>query len=225
IPPEVWGAPPQPLRRRLTAAERSTLTLALGALVAVLAATAWLAARPRTALGAVPTWDGIAPPLEQPLAQWKWIVIHHSAGASGDTQAIDRHHEQANRWDGIGYHFVIGNGDPMPVGGIEATFRWRGQRPGAHAGPGAEQRPYNQLGIGICLVGDYSARAPDPLLERRTAELCAVLVHQFPSLSLTRIIRHGEVPGKQTACPGRVDIERIRFLARQHLERQGWSAR
>ncbi len=225
IPPEVWGAPPPPIRRRLTPGERTTLTIALAALVAVLAATALLAIRPRTVQAAVPTWEAIAPPLEQPLAPWRWIVIHHSAGAAGDTQGIDRIHERDNRWDGIGYPFVVGNGRPMPVGGIEATFRWRSQRPGAHAGPGAEQRPYNQAGIGVCLVGDYSATAPDPVQERRTAELCAVLIHQIPTLSLSRIIRHGEVPGKQTACPGMVDTERIRFLARQHLEQRGWTAR
>lgn len=165
-------------------------------------------------------WRELAPPEDTPLHPWRWIVIHHSGTSGGETSAIDRHHAQVNGWDGIGYHFVIGNGRPMAMGRIDATWRWRTQRRGAHAGPGPDQAPFNADGIGICVIGDYTADRPDPYLEDRLAELCSLLVRHVPTLSVRTIIGHGEVPGKATACPGaQLDLGRVRFLTRERLNR------
>ncbi|NRA40011.1 MAG: N-acetylmuramoyl-L-alanine amidase, partial [Planctomycetes bacterium] len=92
-------------------------------------------------------------PKKKPLTMWKYIVIHHSGTAKGSPSGIDRHHREENGWDGIGYHFVIGNGRGMRNGRIEYTFRWDQQREGAHAG--GKDKTYNQQGIGICIIGNF----------------------------------------------------------------------
>ena len=195
--------------------------LALGALLLGGGAlVAWLAVEPaRSAAsdGGRLTWNAVAPPRDIGVRAWRWIVVHHSGTARGDAATIDAAHEHGRGWDGIGYHFVIGNGAPMPRGRIEATFRWRGQREGAHAGSGDAQRPYNHAGIGVCVIGDYRSGGLDPVVEARLVELCALLVRACPSLAVERIIGHREVPGKATACPGAIDLPRLRGLVAARL--------
>jgi N-acetyl-anhydromuramyl-L-alanine amidase AmpD len=133
--------------------------------------------------------------LEVPIGRrWSHIVIHHSAGPSGNMAIFDRAHKQRG-WDGVGYHFVIGNGRGLPDGAIEATFRWERQMHGAHAGV----NEYNQHGIGICLVGNFSESVPT---ERQIESLVSLVTYlqarcQVPG---TEIVGHRHV--KQTECPG-----------------------
>jgi len=183
------------------------------------ALVAWLAVAPARGESAGLTWAALAPARDAGLRPWRWIVLHHSGEPRGDAASIDIAHHHDRGWDGIGYHFIIGNGAPMPRGRIEATFRWRGQREGAHAGVGDLQRPYNQEGIGVCVVGDYRSGGPDELVEARLAELCALLVREVPTLAVERIIGHRDVPGKATACPGMIDPARVRALVAARLGR------
>ena len=138
-------------------------------------------------------------PKEQ-LRDWRYIVIHHSASLKGSTTGIDRHHREVNKWDGIGYHFVIGNGRGMRKGRIEYTFRWHLQREGAHAG--GSDKSFNEQGIGICIIGNFDKAQPDDFLIDRCAELCACLIEANPGLSINTIMPHQHVPGKETKCPG-----------------------
>src|SRR6185369_8118487 len=80
--------------------------------------------------GPAPRLDGLAlPPLvaaagpssieavfrtRQPLDEHRWqaIVIHHSAAPYGTPASIERQHRAMNL-DGLGYHFVVGNGSGM----------------------------------------------------------------------------------------------------------------
>ena len=164
------------------------------------------------------TWALLAPPADQPMRPWNAIVIHHSASLHGSTASFDRDHRKRG-WDGIGYHFLIGNGVDMPEGQVDATFRWHQQREGAHAGASPLAQPYNDLGIGICLVGNFDLNPPSAYQEQRLARLCAVLIRHIPGANLARIIGHREVPGKDTKCPGQyLDIEHLRALVRQQLE-------
>lgn len=196
-----------PLRRWERIALISALVIGLGAV-------AWLALpRSSAALGPL-GWAELAPAPDVDRRAWRWIVIHHSGTPSGTAVGIDHQHRDARGWDGIGYHLVIGNGQGTREGRIEATFRWRGQQPGAHAG----QRLYNELGIGLCVIGDYRTRPPSPLVERRLVELCALLIRHCPELSPASIIGHGEVPGKNTVCPGAgLDLPRLRRLVSEQL--------
>ena len=132
---------------------------------------------------------------------WRWVVVHHTATDVGSVEAIHRAHRRrkdarGNPWRGIGYHFLIGNGEGMPDGAVEATFRWRGQLSGAHAGRRAE----NELGVGVCLVGDFDAADPTPAQLASARRLIAFLRERY-DLPAERVVPHGEISA--TACPGK----------------------
>jgi len=134
--------------------------------------------------------------LDVPLnRQWKYIVIHHSGAGRGNARIFDRWHKQRG-WDGVGYDFVIGNGNGQRDGAVEVTFRWTRQRVGAHAGV----KQYNQHGIGICLVGDFEASHPT----RRQLESLVSLVSYLQrrcKIPNYRVLGHRHV--KNTKCPGK----------------------
>lgn len=139
-------------------------------------------------------WSAIAPDAASDERPWRSIVIHHSGADRGDSQGIDHSHLSDNKWDGIGYHFVIGNGHGMPLGQIDATWRWYRQNHGAHAG----EAHHNEVGIGICLIGDYERQVLPPLMLERCAHLCALLQSHYRTIDA--VIGHRHI--KATACPG-----------------------
>jgi hypothetical protein len=136
-----------------------------------------------------------------PETGWQYLVIHHSGTAEGSVASIHAEHRRrvdavGNPWLGIGYHFVIGNGQGMPDGHVEATFRWKEQIHGAHSGNAA----VNARGIGICLIGNFENHRPT---DNQIQSLKALLTelsqrHQIPE---ARLLGHSDV--KATACPGK----------------------
>lgn len=130
-----------------------------------------------------------------PAREWTSIVIHHTATDRGDVASIHETHV-AKKWLGIGYHFVIGNGNGMGDGAIEPTFRWREQLHGAHAG----EEEYNEHGVGICLVGNFEEHAPTPQQMAAVRQLVSTLKREY-GIPAERVIGHSEV--KATACPGK----------------------
>ncbi len=91
------------------------------------------------------------------LRPWKYIVIHHSASDSGNAASMGKYHKNNRGWvNGLGYDFVIGNGNGSRDGQIEVGNRWNRQIDGAHAG----NPEYNKYGIGICLVGNFENDYP-----------------------------------------------------------------
>lgn len=198
---------------------RLALGLAGAALLALIAWLAWQAFGGLRRDDQPITWEELSPPADASMRPWNAIVIHHSDSRRDTTASIDRWHRKRG-WDGIGYHFVIGNGREMADGQIDPTFRWWKQREGAHAGASQLSQPYNNHGIGICLIGRFDEDQPGSWQVERLADLCCVLIRHIPGLSPARIIGHRDVPGKDTDCPGRnLDVERVRFLVRQRLER------
>ncbi|MCH8828390.1 MAG: N-acetylmuramoyl-L-alanine amidase [Planctomycetes bacterium] len=132
---------------------------------------------------------------------WKSIVIHHTATSRGSVESIHAAHlrrkdSRGRHWKGIGYHFVIGNGNGMPDGAIEPTFRWRTQMQGAHAG----NLEYNQTGIGIALVGNFEKQRPSRKQLIAVKRLIAVLKREY-DIAGKKVIGHRRL--KATACPGR----------------------
>ena len=131
---------------------------------------------------------------------WKYIVLHHSATAWGSIESIDAAHRQrkdasGKPWLGIGYHFVIGNGQGMADGLVEPTFRWHEQLQGAHAG----SRLYNEEGIGICVIGDFSESAPTPRQIAAARQLISQLCRRY-QIGADRVLKHSDLQASQ--CPG-----------------------
>ncbi|MEX0702842.1 MAG: peptidoglycan recognition family protein [Planctomycetales bacterium] len=132
---------------------------------------------------------------------WKYVVIHHTAAERGSVDSIHETHLQrkdarGKPWLGIGYHFVIGNGQGMPDGEIEPTFRWREQLHGAHAGVGE----YNQHGIGVVLVGNFEERPPSSAQLAAVKRLVGALRAEY-GIPAAKVVGHGDV--KATECPGK----------------------
>lgn len=130
--------------------------------------------------------------------QWKHIVVHHSASPTGNAASFDRTHRDKG-WDGLGYHFVIGNGSSSGDGQVEVGYRWAQQMQGAHAG----NYEFNQHGIGICLVGDFEKHGPPSAAQMNSLRSLVAFLQARCSIPTNEIIGHGNVPGRNTECPGR----------------------
>lgn len=133
---------------------------------------------------------------------WKAIMIHHSATKNGNAAIFDDQHKKINRWKGIGYDFVICNGNGKSDGTVEVTFRWKEQIPGAHVG-GTRDNWANVDGIGICLVGDFSKKAPSRNQMASLTKLVRFLQGRY-HIGNSKVYGHNETPGaSSTKCPGR----------------------
>jgi len=129
---------------------------------------------------------------------WFYIVIHHTATEQGKALAIDRSHQRRGFVDGMGYHFLIDNGTlGKNMGQIEVGPRWIRQENGAHANAAG----MNERGIGIALVGNFSANPlPEAQLESLVFLVNALRNHY--GIPLSNVIGHRDVRGKNTECPG-----------------------
>lgn len=153
-----------------------------------------------------PLAQPVKPVKQQPVAknpwkpdkearEWRHIVIHHTASSRDSIESIHEAHLKRG-WEGIGYHFVIGNGNGMNDGAIEPTFRWKTQMHGAHAG----KEEYNQHGIGICLVGNFEDSNPSAAQLVAVKRLVGVLKSEY-EIKSANVVGHKTV--KATACPGK----------------------
>jgi N-acetylmuramoyl-L-alanine amidase len=133
---------------------------------------------------------------------------------------FDRIH-RSKGWDGVGYHFVIDNGRGARDGLVEVGPRWKVQKHGAHTGktPGNE---YNELGIGICLVGNFMNTMPTPLQVRSMNMLIEQLMAEY-RIPSSRVIAHRDAPRAKTSCCG---DQLNRYLNRRyHLGRSTLAGR
>lgn len=144
------------------------------------------------------------------MMDWQKIVIHHSASPTevrrfGKNVPVDaamiREWHQTKGWSDIGYHFVI-----LPDGRCEEGRPL--YRPGAHCVVGHR----NFIGIGICLVGNFSeTEVPDAQfvgLVDKVEQLMAAFHLKVEDVEL-----HREIPGAATECPGR-------YFPRDMLEKE-----
>jgi len=129
--------------------------------------------------------------------KWRFIIIHHSATRSGNAAKFDHDHRERG-WDELGYHFVIGNGSMSGNGQIEIGPRWIKQKHGAHCKVRGHEE-YNQLGIGICLVGHFNNDLPSEAQMQSLAWLVRNLMHRY-GIPKSRVLGHGMLA--PTDCPG-----------------------
>jgi len=162
-------------------------------------------ARPTVHIGRPVTVSRPKPKVSDPWKStgyrlWRYIVIHHSATERGNADTFDAAHRKRG-WDELGYHFVIDNGRGGPDGRIEVGPRWKKQKWGAHTG-GTPNNEYNNHGIGICLVGDFSKHMPS---SRQLSALRRLVKHLVSKhgISPENVIGHCDGPNASTACPGR----------------------
>ncbi|MCS7048763.1 MAG: peptidoglycan recognition protein family protein [Verrucomicrobiae bacterium] len=150
-----------------------------------------------TAVALLVSWGRADQPVP-PARPWKYIVIHHSATAVGSAEKFAANHRARGMANGLAYHFVIDNGsDGMPDGFIEVGNRWTEQLPGGHC----RTRRWNDTGIGICLVGDFTKDTPTERQLDSLVLLVRGLQEQF-DIPLDHVVGHGQLEGESTECPG-----------------------
>lgn len=131
------------------------------------------------------------------IRSWKYVVIHHSATDSGDAASIGEYHKDKKGWvNGLGYHFLIGNGNGARDGQIEVGNRWDSQIDGAHAG----KDEYNKRGVGICLIGNFENDYPTSSQISSLTYLINYLQERC-NIPRNQVIMHRAF--RKTACPGR----------------------
>jgi len=130
--------------------------------------------------------------------RWKAIVIHHSGSAGGDAAQIDRLHRG---WglDGLGYHFVIGNGNGMADGGLHMGYRWVDQHAGLHV-IGPDREWHNRNSIAICLIGNGNARPFTTKQMQVLRDLVRELQERF-SIPADRVLLHRNLAA-EVSSPG-----------------------
>ncbi|MDX2146650.1 MAG: peptidoglycan recognition family protein [Planctomycetota bacterium] len=135
----------------------------------------------------------------QPLdtERWNAIAIYHSGSSYGSADSIEDVH-RSRGLQGLGYHFVVGNGNGSEDGELHVGYRWLNQVPGAHAvGDGAEDA--NQRAISICWVGNGDRQGPTPAQMSRLIELSEALAERF-NLPRERIMLQ-QAPGSGKFFP------------------------
>lgn len=170
------------------------------------------APRQQALAGGAPEWKSVG------ARKWQYIMIHHSATTWGNAAMFHKDHLKNRGWsNGLGYHFVIGNGSNSGDGLIEVGPRWIRQIAGAHAGV----RLYNDHGIGVCLVGDLQRGRATARQMQSLARLVRYLQARY-DVPAERVIGHRDV--KVTNCPGRnfsVPAFRERLLTSSQLAATG----
>ena len=105
------------------------------------------------AFGERPSEDPVFAQVES-LSSWSTIVIQDLGQPSGVVSRIERNHKMKGL-NGIGYHFVIGNGNGLGDGNIHVGYRWIDQLPAARP---AQSSMWDEATISICLVGNGDRR-------------------------------------------------------------------
>lgn len=130
-------------------------------------------------------------------SKWKYIIVHHSATDEGNACSIFDIHSKRG-FDGLGYHFIIDNGTCQKNDGqIETSPRWIKQLDGAHC----KAAGMNHMGIGICLVGNFSKEKVSSK-QMDSLEFLVDTLRRHYNIPVSNILGHSQVPGAKTECPG-----------------------
>jgi len=130
---------------------------------------------------------------------WKYIVIHHSGTSRGSMKIFDSAHRRRGMENGVAYHFIIDNGTcGKKDGQIEISQRWKKQIHGGHC----HIQRNNEIGIGICLVGNFQKTRPTEKQFRSLVVLIKKLMGKY-NIQLKNVTGHHYMKGERTICPGR----------------------
>ena len=78
---------------------------------------------------------------------------------------------------------------------------------------------YNNYGIGICLVGDFSKTLPSKRQLRSLRKLLIFLMRRY-RIPPSNVIGHRDAPGASTACPGNAFYRYLNTVLRPELSRE-----
>ncbi|XP_033606966.1 peptidoglycan-recognition protein SC2 [Cryptotermes secundus] len=145
-------------------------------------------------------WGGRPPvgstePLSLPVP---FVVVHHGGMRKYCTtmeecvaivRSYQNYHIDFNGWNDIGYNFLVGeDGNVYEGRGWEAV--------GAHA------PTYNTRSIGMCIIGDFTDRLPNPAALNALQQLIDCGVAEKKIEAQYQLIGHRQNAASKTECPG-----------------------
>ena len=89
--------------------------------------------------------------------KWSSIVIQHLGEPAGSIKSIQRSHLSGGL-DGIGFHFIIGNGNGLGDGVVHGSERWVNQTRAARP-ISVDLESWDENVITICLIGNGNRRS------------------------------------------------------------------
>ena len=152
------------------------------------------------AIGERPVEDPVFSQVES-LNDWSTIVIQHLGQPSGVISRIERDHKMKGL-NGIGYHFVIGNGNGLGDGVIHVGYRWIDQLPAARP---TESLLWEASTISICLVGNGDRRPFSDMQIRHLARLVQRLQQEL-AIPSERVLLASEITNSSVS-PGQYFAE------------------
>lgn len=132
---------------------------------------------------------GTNPPVAD--SRWQAIVVHHSGTTRGNAQTLAEIH-QSQGFPGLGFHFVIGNGEGAGDGEVQIGYRWKQQIDGL----------FYRDAISVCVIGDGDRAAPTAAQMEQLIRLVTVLQQRL-NLPAERVLLHTTI-AQETTSPGRL---------------------
>ena len=144
-------------------------------------------------------------------SSWNTIVIHHLGQPAGSPESLDRSHRKSGL-SGLGYHFLIGNGNGLGDGIVHIGYRWLDQLAGAKP-IGVDVTQWDGSTISICLVGNGNRR---PFSEQQLLHLSYLVQRLQLALSIpsSRVLLAQEI-GSNATSPGKYFAE-AQFRSQLH---------
>ncbi len=164
------------------------------------------------------------------LHGWRYIIIHDSADEGASFEAIEREHRRRGR-DGMGFHFVIGDGDTIEDGAIVPTDIWWQQAAGEHfrdqdaaielasggvsagaASADVDRQVLKLQGLGIVLLGDLENEPPSAAQLDSLVDLTVALARRL-NIPMSNILLESELGSGQRPLRGFPAADFLRRVA------------
>jgi len=133
----------------------------------------------------------------EPLKKIKFIAVHHSQRKIDSLKRIKDFHIRINKWEDIGYHYLIDKKGKIYVGRSEKFI-------------GAHVFGHNKNSLGICLIGNFDEEKP---AKKQIQTLIKFLKNKIKKhkIPIKNILGHREFPEITKTCPGKfMDMDKIR---------------
>ena len=135
----------------------------------------------------------------EPLKKVNFIAVHHSQRKIDSVKRIRDLHIKINKWEDIGYHYLIDKKDKIHVGRSEKFI-------------GAHVFGHNKNSVGICLIGNFDEEKPTKAQIRTLIKFLKNKIKKF-KIPIKNILGHREFSGVTKTCPGKfVDMGKIREI-------------
>lgn len=129
-------------------------------------------------------------------ANWQRVVLHGSGSQRGNAGLLERYHSEIRGLsDGVGYHFIIGNGQGATDGSVKVSQRWLKGLPSG----GLAEQALRETSISVCFVGDFQTQQPT---RAQLAALDELLDYISIKLGPVPVTTHSVIDGETSRCLG-----------------------